>query len=147
MKMRSIKSTLVYGFLVWLIPFIVGFLLFPIHEFNRILFESIMPVVVTISAVLFTILYFKKQKSDYFKEGISLGITWLIISIVIDLLLFMWGPMKMTFLDYMIDIGLTYLIIPIITIGMGALIENKRGNLVESIKNLHTLESLEEVRR
>jgi len=83
-------------------------------------------VVVTISAVLFTFLYLKKQKSNYFKEGILLGITWFIINIAIDLLLFMWGPMKMTFLAYMSDIGLTYLIIPIITIGIGALIENKK---------------------
>ncbi|MBS3175602.1 hypothetical protein J4440_07005 [Candidatus Woesearchaeota archaeon] len=124
--MRSIKSALFHGFLVWLIPFIFGFLLFPIHESDRILFESIMPVVVTISAVLFTFLYLKKQKSNYFKEGILLGITWFIINIAIDLLLFMWGPMKMTFLAYMSDIGLTYLIIPIITIGIGALIENKK---------------------
>jgi len=124
--MRSIKSALFHGFLVWLIPFIFGFLLFPIHESDRILFESIMPVVVTISAVLFAFLYLKKQKSNYFKEGILLGITWFIINIAIDLLLFMWGPMKMTFLAYMSDIGLTYLIIPIITIGIGALIENKK---------------------
>jgi len=76
--MRSIKSALFHGFLVWLIPFIFGFLLFPIHESDRILFESIMPVVVTISAVLFTFLYLKKQKSNYFKEGILLGITFII---------------------------------------------------------------------
>ena len=98
--MRSIKSALFHGFLVWLIPFIFGFLLFPIHESDRILFESIMPVVVTISAVLFTFLYLKKQKSNYFKEGILLGITWFIINIAIDLLLFMWGPMKMKRIEY-----------------------------------------------
>ena len=37
--------------------------------------------------------------------------------ICIALFMFMQGPMKMPFLDYMADIGLTYLIIPSITIG------------------------------
>lgn len=124
--MKSIKSALGYGFLVWLIPFITGFLLFPIHESNRILFESIMPVAVAISAVLFAILYLKKQKSDYFQEGIYVGIIWLVISIVLDLSLFMWGPMKMTLSAYISDIGLTYLIIPTVTIGMGALLGSKK---------------------
>jgi hypothetical protein len=40
----------------------------------------------------------------------------------------MEGPMKMSFADYMKDIGLTYLIIPIVSIGFGYLLEfkNKR---------------------
>ena len=118
---------LLYGFLVWLIPFISGVLLFSVHESNRILFESIMPIIVTVSVVVFAMLYLKKQLSDYLNEGVSLGIVWLVISVVIDLLLFMWGPMKMTFLDYIGDIGLTYLIIPIITVGMGALVEKREG--------------------
>ena len=124
--MKSIKKALLYGFLVWLIPFIIGFLIYPIRNSNRPLFESIMPVVITISVVLFSVLYFKKLEKKHLQEGIALGIMWFVISIVIDLLLFMWGSMRMTFLDYMADIGLTYLIIPAITIGMGALIGNKK---------------------
>ena len=125
-NMKSIKKALLYGFLVWLIPFIIGFLIYPIRNSNRPLFESIMPVVITISVVLFSVLYFKKLEKKHLQEGIALGIMWFVISIVIDLLLFMWGSMRMTFLDYMADIGLTYLIIPAITIGMGALIGNKK---------------------
>lgn len=39
--------------------------------------------------------------------------------------MFMQGPMKMSVLDYIKDIGLTYLIIPAITIGMGKIISGK----------------------
>ena len=67
-----------------------------------------------------------KNSRKGFKKGISAGIIWIIISIVLDLLLFIWGPMKMTFLAYISDIGLTYFTIPIITRGMGTLIERKR---------------------
>jgi len=36
------------------------------------------------------------------------------MSVIIDLFLFMEGPMKMTFTNYMLDIGLTYLVYPIL---------------------------------
>lgn len=124
--MKPIKQILLYGFLIWLIPFVVAFLIFPIHESNRILFESIMPVVLTISVVFFANIYFKKLNKNFFKEGLIAGIIWFGISIVIDLLMFMQGPMKMTFANYVMDIGLTYLMIPAITIGFGYLIEKKK---------------------
>ena len=56
-------------------------------------------------------------------EGVRLGAVWLAISLFIDLLHFMEGPMKMPLADYLKDIGLAYLIIPIITIGFGYLLE------------------------
>ena len=117
--MKSLKKALLFGFFIWLIPFVVSVIIFPLRTSAPPLFESIMPVVITISVVLFSILYFKKVEADFLKEGIVLGVRWLAISLFIDLLLFMWGPMKMTLADYMMDIGLTYLIIPAITIGIG----------------------------
>jgi hypothetical protein len=87
-----------------------------------------MPVVVTICVVLFSVFYFRKVKTDFFKEGILLGIIWFVISLVIDLAMFMpESPMKMSFTDYMMDVGLTYLIIPAICIGFGYLLETQRG--------------------
>jgi hypothetical protein len=120
------------GFLVWLIPFIVAFLIYPIRTSSRALFESIMPVVLTICVVLFSIFYFKKVKTNFFKEGVLLGIIWFVISLVIDLMMLMpESPMKMSFTDYMMDIGLTYIIILTICIGFGYLLE-KQGK--ENVK-------------
>jgi fumarate reductase subunit C len=84
-----------------------------------------MAVVVTVSAVLFAILYFRKIASGFLRQGVLIGIIWFVINIVIDLMLFMEGPMKMSFADYMMDIGLTYLIIPAVTIGFGYLLQRK----------------------
>lgn len=125
-KMKSFKKALLYGFLVWLVPFVVSVLIFPIKTSLPALFESIMPIVVAICVVIFSILYFRKPGAELLKEGILLGVTWLAISITLDLLLFMEGPMKMSFTGYMMDIGLTYLIIPTITIGFGYLLEKSR---------------------
>lgn len=124
--MKSVKKAILFGFLVWLIPFVIAVVITPIRTNQRALFESIMVVVVTGFTALFAILYFQKVEKSFVKEGVILGVVWFVISIVIDLLMFMWGPMKMSFLDYMADIGLTYLIIPIVTISFGYLLQ-KRG--------------------
>ena len=124
--MKRYSKIGLFGFLVWLIPFAVSFLIFPIKTTLPALFESIMPVVLTFCVVLFSNLYFKKLEADFLKEGVILGVSWLAISLMLDLLMFMWEPMKMTFVNYMLDIGLTYLIIPTITIGIGYLIEKRR---------------------
>ena len=51
-----------------------------------------------------------------------IGVVWFLISVMIDLFLFLPpSPMQMSITGYFMDIGITYLIIPIITIGMGYL--------------------------
>lgn len=57
--MKSWRKAIGYGALVWLTPFVVAFIIFPIHESARPLFESIMVVTVSASAVAFGILYLK----------------------------------------------------------------------------------------
>ncbi len=116
--MTAPKKALLYGFLLWLIPFVVAVAIFPLREAQRPLFESIMPVVLAAGAVVFAALYFKDVAGSL-REGALLGLTWLGISIAIDLLMFMWGPMKMSFANYMMDIGVTYLIYPAVAAGFG----------------------------
>ena len=123
--MKSITRVLVYGFFIWLIPFIVAIVIFPIHETERPLFESIMPVTVTLCVVIFSILYLKRVATGFPKEGILLGIIWFVMSIAIDLMMFSSGPMKMGIAEYFKDIGLTYLIIPSVTTGFGLLVHNR----------------------
>jgi hypothetical protein len=121
--MKKYSKLLLYGFLIWLIPFLVSVLIFPLHQTQRPLFESIMPVVIVACVVFFSVLYFRRATSGFQREGARLGAAWLAISLFIDLPLFMVGTMKMPLADYLKDIGLTYLIIPIITFGFGYLLE------------------------
>ncbi len=113
------------GFLVWLIPFVVSCIIYPLKTSLPALFESIMPVVVVICTVVFSVVYFRKVKAGFLKEGIVVGIIWLAVSLVLDLLLFMEGPMKKPFGDYIMDIGVVYLLIPVITVGFGLLLEKR----------------------
>jgi len=115
-----------FGFLIWLIPFMVSFVIFPLRNMNRPLFESFMPVVLVLTVMIVSVLYFKKIEKESLKEGLVAGVLWFVLSLVIDLILFLpASPMQMSFSDYMMDIGLTYLIIFMIPIGIGALLNKK----------------------
>ncbi len=119
--MTSIKRALLFGLLVWLIPFAVAFVIYPIHESSRSLFESIMPVTISLATVLFGVTYLRQVTRQPLREGILIGLIWLMMSLLIDMpLMLLGGPMQMTLPEYIADIGVTYLMIPVITIGMGA---------------------------
>ena len=124
--MNKYLKIFLFGFLIWLIPFVVSIIIFPIHQSNRPLFESIMPVTVTLCVVVFAILYFKTVNAGFVREGVVIGVAWLIINLAIDLPLFLLeSPMKMSLPDYIADIGLTYLIMPTITVGMGWVLKHR----------------------
>ena len=124
MSSRNWKTIMLFGFLIWLIPFVVSFFIFPLRSSSRPLFESIMPVVLTSAVVFFTVRYLSKIHREFVKEGIFIGIVWAVISLVIDLILFMpESQMQMTLSDYIMDIGITYLIILIIPLGSAYLMK------------------------
>lgn len=120
--MNRYLKIILYGFILWLAPFVVSFFIYPLKTAGSPLFESIMPLVISLSVVVLAFLYLKNLERDYVKEGVVIGVSWFMTSILIDLLLFLSpSAMQMSFSDYMMDIGITYLMIPFITVGMGFL--------------------------
>lgn len=117
--MVSYGKAVLFGFLIWLIAFVVALAIFPIRESWRALFESIMPVVIAIATVVFALMYFRNVRGVFVKEAVLLGLLWFAINVVIDLPLMLSGPIQMTLAEYAADIGLTYVIVPVITIGIG----------------------------
>jgi hypothetical protein len=116
------------GVLVWLIPFVVAFLIFPLRESSRPLFESIMPVAVAAAVAGAALSYFRRVHAGFVREGLMLGLLWLVISVGMDAPLMLFGgPMQMTVPQYAADIGLTYLLMPVITGAMGAALA-RRGD-------------------
>ena len=119
--MTSLRRALILGVLVWFVPFLVAFLIFPLRESSRPLFESIMPVALAAIVVVLAGAYFGRVTQASLREGLLLGVLWLGISVVIDApLMLLGGPMQMTIGEYLGDIGVTYLMIPVITSGMAA---------------------------
>src|SRR3972149_1625373 len=117
--MRSWGRVLWLGLVAWMAPFVVAFLAFPFRESARPLFESIMAVAVTATAVVLGLSYLKRLGGGLVREGFLLGLIWFAMCVLIDAPLMLFsGPMKMSFGAYMADIGLTYLSIPVVTLGL-----------------------------
>lgn len=133
--MKSIKTVLIYGFMIWVIPFLAAMFAFSFRESNRALFESIMAVVLAACVVGAGIKYFRAVQAEFFREGIFVGIIWLAVSLVLDFPMFSWGPMKMSAVGYISDIGLSYLIIPMIIIGVGYILEEKNKTAYKINRN------------
>ena len=118
--MKSWPKAVGFGVLVWLVPFVVAVLVFPLHKSSRPLFESIMAVTVTATAVVFALRYMKQVAGNFVRESIRLGLLWFAMAIAIDApLMLLGGPMKMSLGHYMADIGVTYLCIPAVCWAIG----------------------------
>ena len=116
--MQSLKRAFAYGFLVWLMTLLVSMALFPLKRSWPVLFDSIMPVALALCAVIFANRYFQRCAASSLREGVWLGAIWVVMNWLLDWPLFSNGPMKMSMVNYIADIGLTYLMLPIITVGI-----------------------------
>lgn len=116
--MKSVRRALGLGLLMWLVPFVVAFIVFPFRESWRALFESVMAVTVCATAVGLGLFYLRKLESIEVRDGLLVGLLWWVMSVLIDLPMFFGGPIEITVADYFADIGLTYVAIPAVTTGL-----------------------------
>ena len=123
--MKAIKTAILYGFLLWIIPFIASVAIFPLKKSDPLFFQSLMTVFSTIAVVAATALYFRKIDGNL-REGIFLGLVFIVMSLFFDYFFFIWGPIKMSLPDYIKEIGLNYLVYPMITISTGFLLSYKK---------------------
>lgn len=127
--MKKNLRNLTYAFFAWLIPFVASFFFFTSDgelTIDVLFFKSIMVVIGSVSASLLLISYFKKIDSDFFKEGVVVGIVWFGLNILLDLLILL--PMSgMPINDYFSQIGLQYLAIPAMSLAVGTALANKKS--------------------
>ena len=124
--MKSWKKALGYGFAMWLIPFIVAVAIFAFHDSNRPLFESIMAVTVAGTAALLGLRYLtaivasNETQNDSKNESLRVGLLWFGMALLIDApMMLLGGPMQMSVGEYVSDIGITYVCIPVILWTLG----------------------------
>jgi hypothetical protein len=123
--LKNIKLALCYAFLLWLLPFVASIGIFPLKKTDPALFQSLLGVLSIIVLVLFSVYYFRKTQGNL-REGIFLGAVFLLVSWLFDFFFFIWGPIKMPLMSYVKEIGIGYLVYPVITIGFGYLLGNKK---------------------
>ncbi len=119
--MQLVKRALLYGFLLWIIPFLASVLIFPLKKSDPAFFQSILGVISITLAVVLTIHYFKRAQGSL-KEGIFLGLIFAVISWFFDFLFFILGPIKMPLDAYIKEIGIGYLLYLVIAAGFGYLL-------------------------
>ena len=83
------------------------------------LFESVMAVVLAATVVVLGCIYMRKSSGRFIATGARIGATWTVANWALDAPMFSGGPMQMTLREYAADIGIAYLMIPVITIGLG----------------------------
>jgi len=144
----SLKKALLFGFLLWFFPLMFSFAIFQVHEKNLPLFESLIAIVLTGSTILFNTLYIKEKKKNFLPESILLSLLWVTISLFFDVMIFIIGPLKMPIGEYVADIGLTYLLIPIVIVGqsfyMDRFLFNKKFESKKEVKVKTKVEEGEE---
>jgi hypothetical protein len=111
--MKNTGKKILFGFLLWLTVFAASFIIFPFKDSNPPLFETLISIILSASTVMYGNIYFKNTTITL-KTCVTVGLIWAAVNILIDLPLFSYGPMKKPLPDYFTDIGLTYLMIPII---------------------------------
>ncbi len=112
---RTIARAVLLGLLSWFIPFVFGFVLFSIKNWNAPLFSTLMYLVVLITAGTLLAWYFRKRAVTV-RGAATVGTLWLAINLILDYPMFAFGPMKMTPLGYYSEIGLVYLTFPIFAV-------------------------------
>lgn len=116
--MRSLARECGFAVLAWLLPFVAALAMSPLRESRRTLFESLIAVALATSTVLLGCIYLRRSSGGYLTQGVRIGVVWMMANWALDALMFSSGPMKMSLEDYAADIGVTYLMIPPITIGL-----------------------------
>jgi hypothetical protein len=114
-KTRAVTRAILLGLLSWFIPFLAGFVLFPLKKMNAPLFSTLMFLAVLVTAGFLLVWYFR-WRAIAIREAAAVGTLWLAMNLILDYPMFAYGPMKMTPLGYYSEIGLVYLTFPIFAV-------------------------------
>ena len=113
-----------YGFIVWVVPYVSAIPLLGVMESDPIFFKTLMIVIGGLVGAICAALYFLKVEKDFLKEGIVLGLVWMIVNWLLD-----FGALlplsKMPYGQYFAEIGLRYLVMPAMTVPIGYVLSKK----------------------
>jgi hypothetical protein len=115
--MNKIIKITGFGFIVWLIPTIITLLVSYLKFMS--FFDVISALAIAVTVIVFTYLYFRDINVNLVKEGVIIGMVWLIMSLILDIVLIYLGITKLSLMEYAIYVAPLYVIVPAITIGFG----------------------------
>ncbi|MFA6907261.1 MAG: hypothetical protein WC263_00360 [Candidatus Micrarchaeia archaeon] len=130
MKMGKTCMLVLFGFLTWMLPFFASFFFYDPAAARMTIdndfFKSIMVVFSALVGTALLVKYFDAVKKDYVKEGLVAGVTWAAMNWALDFVVLV-PMMKVDTPAYFMSIGIRYLMVPIIAVGMGMAAENAKA--------------------
>lgn len=115
------KTGVIYGFLTWIVTIT---LILMSHNSNPYIFNIILDIIITVLSLILGITYLKSFREDFLKEALVFGILIFIINVVLDQFYYNAVGLPMNFIEYMLNVGLIYLVYPIIIGFMGFVFDN-----------------------
>lgn len=125
--MAELLRVVGYGMACWFVPFAVAMALYPLRVTRPPLFESVLAVVLAATVVGVMTAYLARGTCTSVERGLICGLVWLGQSLVLDWLAFSVGPMDIRLVDYVEEIGVTYLMIPVLTTGLAWQVQQARA--------------------
>ena len=130
--MKKFLRLILFGFLSWLVTFGASVCLFELKKEHERTFEMMMSMVLTLFTVGFTVLYFRKIRTAFLREGVLLGLAFVACNIGFDLPMFVAGPMRMPLEHYFTEIGIGYFSMAFISIGFGCALRQSKLKSTQS---------------
>lgn len=125
--MSSILKAVVFGVLLWVVVAATLTVSLPLMASNRGLYDSIGAIVISLGLVTFSALYLRPVRRNVLRESIYLSLVFAVVIAGLDTSLLMLGVLKMSISQFLSDIAVSYLMTPIITIGMGCMAREAGG--------------------
>lgn len=128
-----------FGVMSWVVPFVASLSLYPLKSTNEPLFETIVSILILATAGGLGRLWYRTVPPLHISEGLAVGTTWLLINVVLDqlMLLSIFGPQRMSLGVYATQVGLKYLIIPIVLVALAPRVQLEpaaiRGSLPRAL--------------
>ena len=122
----KIKLGIIYGFLIWLLTYIISSIVQPVIIENIEYVNIIVPLSIIIVTGFFGILYIRNIAENEVIEGIKVGILFIIIDVILDIIFFIKKKKKnVLILNYPMHVGYMIIIMLTITTLLGYLAQMK----------------------
>ncbi len=119
-----------YGVVLWVIPYVTAIPLLPLMRSDLLFFKAIMVVEGLIIGAILAVLYFLRVQKDFLREGIVLGMTWMILNWILDYVALLPFT-KMSLARYFMEIGIEYIGMISLTVAIGYVLHSKFSDYKE----------------
>jgi hypothetical protein len=125
---RTLLRGLAIGIPTWALLFLAAMAAFPFRASAPALFESVMTVALAIAATVTALFCLRRRYFAGGRDGLLFGVGAAATCVLIDAAMMLpGGPLEMTIGNYFADIGLSYLVIPLVYRGIAIAASQRTG--------------------